>query len=140
MKDLEVTPGWVIPSEDLEYRFAKSGGPGGQNVNKLSTKVELRFDLGETRALSPAQKRRLTARYPSHATGAAFIVSSDRFRSQARNRTDAAEKFAAMLLSIQNPPKPRVSTKPSRAAKRRRLEDKRRRSEIKRGRRGKDDQ
>jgi len=86
---LEVAPGWVIPSEDLEFQAVRSSGPGGQNVNKLSSKVELRFGLAATAALSPAQKRRLAAAFPSHVTRAGdFLLTSDRFRSRLQNQRD----------------------------------------------------
>src|ERR1043166_2625628 len=121
---LEVAPDWVIPSQDLEFQFVRSSGPGGQNVNKVSTKVELRFALEATAALSPAQKRRLAAAFPSHVTRAGdFLLTSDRFRSQAQNERDVCERLAEMLLSVRFAPAPRVATRPSRAAKRRRVAD-----------------
>jgi ribosome-associated protein len=133
---LHVAPGWLVPADDLEFKFVRSGGPGGQNVNKLSTKVELRFKLAETGALNAGQKRRLAAEFPSHVTrGGEFIVSGDRFRSQAQNQRDVEERLAAMLLAIRFPPKRRVKTRPSRAAKARRVADKRARSGVKSQRR-----
>ena len=134
---LQVAPGWVIPSEDLEFQFVRSSGPGGQNVNKLSSKVELRFALSASAALSAAQKRRLAAAFPSHVTRAGdFLLSGDRFRSRLQNERDVCERLAEMLLSVRFPPRPRVPTRPSRAAKRRRVADKRARADTKRARRG----
>lgn len=133
---LHVAPKWVIPADDLELRFVRSSGPGGQNVNKLATKVELRLKLDRTLALNLGQKRRLRAAFPSHVTQAGdFIVSGDRFRSQAQNQRDVEERLAQMLLGIRHPPKPRVATRPSRAAKARRMADKRARGEVKSRRR-----
>lgn len=133
---LQVAPNWVIPADDLELSFVRSSGPGGQNVNKLATKVELRLKLERTLALSSGQKRRLAAAFPSHVTRAGdFIVSGDRFRSQAQNQRDVEERLVQMLLGIRTPPKPRVPTRPGRAAKARRMAEKRARGEVKSQRR-----
>lgn len=133
---LQIAPGWAVPAEDLEYKSVRSSGPGGQNVNKVASKVELRLKLGSTRALSAGQKQRLMAAYPSHVSGEGdFILTSDRFRSQPRNQRDVEERLAAMLLTIRTPPRRRVATRPSRAAKARRLSDKRARAESKERRR-----
>jgi ribosome-associated protein len=132
---LQVAPGWVVPAEDLELDFVRSAGPGGQNVNKLATKVELRFKLQATRALNPGQKRRLVAAYPSHVTrDGDFILTSDRHRSQLQNRRDVLTRLAGMLSEIRYPPRSRVATRPTRASKLRRANDKRARSEVKRRR------
>ena len=129
---LQIAPGWAIPAEDLELSFVRSSGPGGQNVNKVATKVELRLKLQATRALTPGQKQRLLAAYPSHANAEGeLILTSDRFRSQARNKRDAEERLVAMLLAVRVPPRRRVPTRPSRAAKARRVADKRARGEAK---------
>jgi ribosome-associated protein len=129
---LQVAPGWVVPAVDVEYKFVRSSGPGGQNVNKVATKVELRLKLAATAALNAGQKRRLVAAHPSHVTADGdFIVTSDRFASQLRNQRDAEERLMGMLLAIRLPPRRRVATRPSRAAKARRLSDKRARGEAK---------
>ena len=136
MPILRLDAGWVIPEDDLELKFVRSSGPGGQNVNKLSTKAELRLKLQQTTALQPAQKRRLSAAFPSRCTAEGdFIVTSERFRSQSMNQDDALERLAAMIRSVRVPPKARVKTKPSRASKLKRLDTKRRRGELKRQRR-----
>lgn len=133
---LQIAPGWAIPAEDLEVAFVRSSGPGGQNVNKVATKVELRLALESTEALTSGQKRRLLAAYPSHASSdGVFILTSDRFRSQALNKRDVEERLVEMLLAIRTPPRPRVPTRPSRRAKARRLADKRARGETKAQRR-----
>jgi ribosome-associated protein len=133
---LAVAPGWVIPADDLEFRFVRSSGPGGQNVNKVSSKVELRLKLLSTRALTPGQKQRLSAAFPSHVTlDGEFVLVSDRFRSQLHNQRDVNERLVEMLLGIRHPPRRRVATRPTRAAKARRVADKRARSDVKQRRR-----
>lgn len=133
---LHVAPNWVIPDDDLELRFVRSSGPGGQNVNKLATKVELRLKLERTAALNLGQKRRLSAAFPAHVSqGGDFILTGDRFRSQAQNQRDVEERLAEMLLGIRYPPKRRVPTRPSRASKARRMADKRARGDVKSARR-----
>ncbi|MBW2426531.1 MAG: aminoacyl-tRNA hydrolase [Deltaproteobacteria bacterium] len=125
-----------LDDDDLSVRFVRAGGPGGQNVNKVATKAELRFALETSDALSRAAKQRLRARYPSHVTEAGdFIVVSNRYRSQARNRADAEERLAEMIRTILSPPKPRKKTSVSKASRERRLRDKRHRAEVRRSRR-----
>jgi ribosome-associated protein len=132
---LELAPGWVIPAQDLSVRHARSSGPGGQNVNKVASKVELRFALESSLALSPAQKQRLAKAFPSHVTaGGEFVITSDRFRSQPRNHADALTRLAEMILSIRRAPRKRIATKPSKGAKERRLTEKRHQAERKRRR------
>ena len=133
---LQVAPDWLIPSEEIELSFVRSSGPGGQNVNKVASKVELRFLLAASAALSPGQKRRLTAAFPSHVTSAGdFVLTSDRFRSRLQNERDVLERLAEMLLSVRFAPRRRVPTRPSRAAKKRRVAAKRARGDTKRERR-----
>lgn len=135
MSTIQLPNGATIPAEDLVVRFARSSGPGGQNVNKVSTKAELRFQLQQTQVLTEARKRRLAEAYPSHVTNSGeFVLSSDTHRSQARNHTDVLRRLREMIALIWWPPKPRVKTKPTAASKRRRLDDKRARGELKRGR------
>ena len=123
---LVLLDGVVIPEAHLEVRFVRSSGPGGQNVNKVATKVELRLRLELTPALTAARKARLRAAFPSHVTAAGdFIVTSDRTRSQAMNLADARQRLSEMIQRIWRPPRPRIGTKPSRAARKRRLAEKR---------------
>ncbi|HEU5072727.1 MAG TPA: alternative ribosome rescue aminoacyl-tRNA hydrolase ArfB [Polyangiaceae bacterium] len=135
MPNLDVTDEWTIPAADLKFRYARSGGPGGQNVNKVATKAELRFDYRQSAALTAAQKLRLQRRYPGHVTlTGELVVASDSTRSRKQNEHDALARLAAMLRSIQHAPKARVATKVTRAQKRRRVEQKRQKGAQKRAR------
>ena len=128
MPGLQVTPDWTIPAKDLKFRYARSSGPGGQNVNKVATKAELRFDFLHSTALNAGQKARLQRRYPAHVTLLGeFVVASDSTRSRRQNEDDALARLAEMLRSVRNAPKTRVATKVTLAQKRRRVEQKRQR-------------
>jgi ribosome-associated protein len=126
MKPLAVTSKLLIPASDLSWTAARSSGPGGQNVNKVSTKVELRFDLARTLVLGPSQKARLRALAGRRldAEGCVRIVSQ-RTRDQVRNLDDALGKLAAMVREALIPPRPRRPTRPTQGARRRRMDDKR---------------
>jgi ribosome-associated protein len=140
MSALQLPNGAELPEQDLVVRYVRSSGPGGQNVNKVSTKTELRFQLEQTHSLTLARKRRLRETFPSHVTlGGEFVVTSDRFRSQSMNHADALRRLVAMIHSVWTPPPPRVPTKVSKRAKKRRVADKRARGEQKRGRTNRED-
>ena len=135
MKRLDIDGEIAIPARDLSWRATRSSGPGGQNVNKVATKVTLRFDLEGTDALTPAQKRRLRklAGRRLDADGA-VLVSAQAERSQSQNLERARAALRRLVKKALVAPKRRVATKPTRAQRRRRLEDKRRQSEKKRRR------
>jgi ribosome-associated protein len=134
-KELRVGP-LAIPAAALEWRFVRSSGPGGQHVNRTSSKAVLRFDAAGTPYLPEAVRRRLLARErPRLTDGGAILISSQRHRDQSRNVADCLDKLAVILERALAVPKVRRPSRPPRAAKARRLEQKRRRSDTKRLRR-----
>lgn len=134
---LQIAPKLVIPDDELVERFVRASGAGGQNVNKVSTAVELRFDVANSPSLPEPLRARLLARRDRRLTDdGVLVIEAQRFRTQERNREDARERLAAFVAAGLSVPKPRVATKPSRAAKARRMDAKRERGEIKCGRSG----
>lgn len=124
-----------IPDSELVERFVRSSGPGGQNVNKVATAVELRFDVLNSPSLPETVRLRLLARNDRRLTDrGVLVISASRFRTQERNREDARERLAAVLATGTVVPKKRVATKPTRGSKERRLSGKRERAQIKRAR------
>ena len=139
MRDIVVSPRLTIPAGELELAFARSGGPGGQNVNKVSSKVELRWNPTTSDAIAPDDRSWLVSRLASRlTTDGTLIVTSTATRDQLKNRDDAMSKLTLIVKSALERPKLRRPTKPSRSSKRRRVEDKRHRAQIKRDRRGDD--
>lgn len=133
----QITEELEIPEEELTFLTSRSGGPGGQNVNKLETKVTLRFDLAGSPRLTEEQRQRIRERLATRVTRDGVLqVSSQRHRTQAANREAAVARFAELVAEALQEEAPRKPTKVPRAVKRRRLEDKRRRSERKRQRAG----
>jgi ribosome-associated protein len=132
---LAISPDLSIPDAEIVERFVRASGAGGQNVNKVSTAVELRFDIAGSPSLPEPLRARLLARRDRRVTDAGvLVIDAQRFRTQDRNRQDARERLAAFIAAGLSVPKRRIETKPTRGSQLRRLEGKRERSEIKRGR------
>jgi ribosome-associated protein len=124
-----------IPAAELQWRFSRSSGPGGQHVNTSSTAAEVRFDVAGSQALPPPLKARALQRLEGRLAQGVLIVRAEEHRSQWRNREGAREKLREILLqATAPPPRPRKATKPTKGSRERRLTAKRQRSEIKRGR------
>jgi ribosome-associated protein len=136
---IEVRPGVYVPGEAIRFHAVRSSGPGGQNVNKVSSKVDLRVDLSQVRGLDEAARARLlgACRNQLDADGH-LVVVSQRTRDQRMNLEDARDKVRALVARALVRPRPRRATRPSRSAVERRLSDKKHRARAKSSRRGED--
>jgi len=134
--DLEVNGSLRIPAEELGWRFSRASGPGGQGVNTTDSRVELSWDAASSAALTDVQRERALERLGPRLVAGVLTVVASEHRSQLRNREAALARLAALVREAVAPPGPaRRPTRPSRSARRRRLEDKRRRGDVKRLRR-----
>ena len=135
MPRIVITPGLSIDDSELIERFVRASGPGGQNVNKVSTAVELRFDAAHSPSL-PADVRERLMRLAGHRLTLAgeIVIDAQRFRTQERNRADARERLVALIKEASHAPVPRKKTRVPKGVKRRRLEGKKVRGSVKRNR------
>jgi ribosome-associated protein len=138
VSDLRVSEAITLPATDLSWRAVRASGPGGQNVNKVASKVELRFDLAGSRALDEETKARLRRLAGTRHAGGAIIIVSQAARDQPRNLEDARQKLAALVRRALLRPKRRKPTRPTRGSVERRIAAKAHRGRIKAQRRGDD--
>ena len=132
---LDITPALAIADDELTERFVRASGPGGQNVNKVATAVELRFDVAHSASLPEDLRARLLARRDRRLTDdGVLVIAAQRFRTQERNRDDARQRLAAIIQAALHVPKKRIATKPTKGSKERRLSGKRERSAVKKTR------
>jgi ribosome-associated protein len=137
---LEITAAVRVPAHELEYRASRAGGPGGQHVNTSSTRIELVWDVAATTALDDAQRALVLARLGPRLDGAGRLrLVAAGSRSQLRNRAAVTERLRTLVADALVPPRPRKRTRPTAAAKARRLDAKRRRGTLKRTRRARPD-
>ena len=133
---IEVAPGVAIDEREIEVSYILASGPGGQNVNKVATAAQLRFDARRSPALSDDTRARLEVLAGSRLTSdGVIVITARRFRTQARNREDAVGRLVELIRAALHRPAPRRPTRPTRGARERRMEEKGRRGAIKRGRR-----
>ena len=128
---LRIVRNLTIDENDLEVSFVRASGPGGQNVNKLSTAAQLRFDTRRISLPADAQARLARLAGQRLTKDGVIVIHAQRFRTQERNRTDAIDRLVELLREVMTPPVPRRPTKPTFGSKQRRLEGKKRRSDIK---------
>jgi ribosome-associated protein len=133
--DLVINPRLTIPAAELSWQTSRSSGPGGQHVNTADTRVQVRWSVRDSAVLSEHQRTRLLAALAARLTGDGEIVlAADTHRSQRRNREEAAQRLAQLVREALVPPKPRRKTRPTAASRQRRLDEKKRRSQVKKGR------
>jgi ribosome-associated protein len=136
MGKIRITPGIEISEDEITESFVRASGPGGQNVNKVSTAVQLRFDARRSASLPEPVRARLQQLAGARLTkDGVVVITAERFRTQERNRADAVARLVALIRRAADVPKPRRATRPSVAVKRRRLEAKSERGAIKKLRR-----
>ncbi|MGE5251614.1 MAG: alternative ribosome rescue aminoacyl-tRNA hydrolase ArfB [Bacteroidota bacterium] len=133
---LEITPALRIDEDEMEISFVRASGPGGQNVNKVATAAQLRFDVRGSRSLPEETRERLLKLAGKRlTTEGVLVIEARRYRTQEQNRSDALQRFTALVRRASEPPRPRKKTQPTQASQEERLREKRRRSALKESRR-----
>lgn len=131
---------WEIPDAEIEWQFARSSGPGGQNVNKVASKVLLNWDMAQNVSIPFDVKERFRQKFGNRLTKEGVVqITSDSYRDQPRNRRDCEDKLVAMLMEVAKPPKKRRATKPTRSSVESRIKEKKQRADTKRTRQKKID-
>jgi ribosome-associated protein len=136
MATIQITPALAIDERDIEERFIRSSGPGGQNVNKVATAVELRFDIGSSSLPEDVKRRLVALTHNRIAADGRLVIDSRAFRTQLQNREAARDRLVTLVRQAARRPKPRRPTKPKAAAREKRIESKKRRSAVKALRKG----
>lgn len=132
---IEIKPGLSIPESELSFRASRSSGPGGQNVNKVNSRITIEFDLDGSPSLSPEQRAKIREKLAARISGEGVLqVSSQKFRTQRGNRDEAIAQFARLLRSALYEKPKRKKTRVSKGSKQKRLDDKKARAQIKRNR------
>jgi len=134
---IQITPSIQIDESELQFEYIRASGPGGQNVNKVATAVQLRFDVGNSLLLDSIKKRLMKLAGNKITNDGILILEAKRYRTQEQNRADAQRRFTDLVYKATLPPKKRIKTLPTKASRERRLNEKKQRGNIKKSRQDK---